>query len=358
MFAVEVHLCARSSSAARDAHARTQAAPALRRSRASTFTIERGECVAILGQNGSGKSTLVRLLSTLLLPDGGSASVFGHDVVARRRGGPRGSSTASRSRRRSSRRCRPSENLCYAARFYGLTPSETRSQFPRSSRASASRSSRSARGDGAPLARHAAEGRARAGAADLAGAAPARRADDRARPALEARGAGLHPRDAARPTTPRSCCAPTTWRGRGPGRPRRHPRPGPADRARRRRRAEARATAPRRSRRRSSPRPGRAFEDERTRTRGGARMIRPASRSARARRPSRGVVERNCVPHQALHLVGARVLRLDAREHADDRLHRQGHRGGRRHARRRPRDDDPAHRRASSGPTSGSCSSS
>ena len=47
-----------------------------------SFTIPRGETVAILGQNGSGKSTLVRLLSTLLLPDGGSASIFGHDVVA------------------------------------------------------------------------------------------------------------------------------------------------------------------------------------------------------------------------------------------------------------------------------------
>ena len=33
-----------------------------------TFTMERGECLAILGQNGSGKSTLVRLLSTLPLP--------------------------------------------------------------------------------------------------------------------------------------------------------------------------------------------------------------------------------------------------------------------------------------------------
>jgi len=39
-----------------------------------SFSIERGECVAALGQNGSGKSTLVRALSTLLLPDGGSAS--------------------------------------------------------------------------------------------------------------------------------------------------------------------------------------------------------------------------------------------------------------------------------------------
>src|SRR2546423_10012494 len=45
-----------------------------------TFTIARGECVAILGQNGSGKSTLVRLLSTLLIKDGGEAQVFGHDV--------------------------------------------------------------------------------------------------------------------------------------------------------------------------------------------------------------------------------------------------------------------------------------
>src|SRR5947207_14838393 len=44
------------------------------------FVIERGECVAILGPNGSGKSTLVRLLSTLLLPDGGTATVFGHDA--------------------------------------------------------------------------------------------------------------------------------------------------------------------------------------------------------------------------------------------------------------------------------------
>ena len=46
-----------------------------------SFTIAPGECVAVLGQNGSGKSTLVRVLSTLLLPDGGSA----RRVRARRR---------------------------------------------------------------------------------------------------------------------------------------------------------------------------------------------------------------------------------------------------------------------------------
>src|SRR5690348_18496316 len=49
-----------------------------------TFTIARGESVAILGQNGSGKSTLVRLLSTLLIDDGGEARVFGHDVKSGR----------------------------------------------------------------------------------------------------------------------------------------------------------------------------------------------------------------------------------------------------------------------------------
>ena len=48
--------------------------------RGITFDLARGECIAILGQNGSGKSTLVRLLSTLLIPDGGSATIFGHDI--------------------------------------------------------------------------------------------------------------------------------------------------------------------------------------------------------------------------------------------------------------------------------------
>src|SRR3954465_15994576 len=45
-----------------------------------TFTIERAECVATLGQNGSGKSTHGRVVSTLLNSDGGEARIFGHDA--------------------------------------------------------------------------------------------------------------------------------------------------------------------------------------------------------------------------------------------------------------------------------------
>ena len=94
-----------------------------------TFTMERGECVAILGQNGSGKSTLVRLLSTLLLPDGGSARIFGHDVVGEARSVQRlvnrVSVEASFFKKMSSE-----ENLSYAARFYGMGPAETREKIP------------------------------------------------------------------------------------------------------------------------------------------------------------------------------------------------------------------------------------
>src|SRR5919202_1742940 len=95
-----------------------------------TFTMARGECIAILGQNGSGKSTLVRLLSTLLLPDGGSARVFGHDVVRESRAVQRlvnrVSVEASFFKKMSS-----AENLAYAARFYGMPPSATRREIPR-----------------------------------------------------------------------------------------------------------------------------------------------------------------------------------------------------------------------------------
>ncbi|MGW2783187.1 ATP-binding cassette domain-containing protein [Streptomyces populi] len=43
--------------------------------------VGRGTVHAVLGPNGAGKTTLVRVLSTLLRPDGGRVEVAGHDVV-------------------------------------------------------------------------------------------------------------------------------------------------------------------------------------------------------------------------------------------------------------------------------------
>ena len=45
------------------------------------LNISRGEIYGFLGPNGAGKTTLVRMLITLLLPSGGSATVAGFDVV-------------------------------------------------------------------------------------------------------------------------------------------------------------------------------------------------------------------------------------------------------------------------------------
>ena len=94
-----------------------------------TFSVRRGECVAILGRNGSGKSTLVRLLSTLLLPDGGAARIFGLDAFADTRGVRR---LVNRVSVEASffKRLSAAENLAYAARFYGLTPGETGPRIP------------------------------------------------------------------------------------------------------------------------------------------------------------------------------------------------------------------------------------
>ncbi|MFC4553917.1 ABC transporter ATP-binding protein [Georgenia faecalis] len=45
------------------------------------FDVARGTVYALLGSNGAGKTTIVRILSTLLAPDAGTATVHGFDVV-------------------------------------------------------------------------------------------------------------------------------------------------------------------------------------------------------------------------------------------------------------------------------------
>lgn len=46
-----------------------------------SFNVERGELFGLIGPDGAGKTTLFRLLTTLLTPDEGSATVDGRDIV-------------------------------------------------------------------------------------------------------------------------------------------------------------------------------------------------------------------------------------------------------------------------------------
>ncbi len=45
------------------------------------LAVRSGSVYGVLGPNGAGKTTTIRMLATLLRPDGGSAQVLGHDIV-------------------------------------------------------------------------------------------------------------------------------------------------------------------------------------------------------------------------------------------------------------------------------------
>lgn len=88
-----------------------------------SFRVQRREIFGVLGPNGSGKSTLIRLLSTLLLPDEGTITIFGLDVVKDEMKVKwlinRVSVEAAFFKKLS-----PKENLLYGARLYGVSGRE------------------------------------------------------------------------------------------------------------------------------------------------------------------------------------------------------------------------------------------
>lgn len=96
-----------------------------------SFEIEAGTTCGLLGPNGAGKTTLVKILSTILLPSGGSASVCGMDVVKRARdvrrviglvlGGEQGLYGALTAR----------QNLAYWAAIYDVPRKSTRALIDR-----------------------------------------------------------------------------------------------------------------------------------------------------------------------------------------------------------------------------------
>lgn len=46
-----------------------------------TFSVEEGEIFGFIGPNGAGKSTTIRILLSLIYPDGGTATIFGKDCI-------------------------------------------------------------------------------------------------------------------------------------------------------------------------------------------------------------------------------------------------------------------------------------
>jgi ABC-2 type transport system ATP-binding protein len=95
-----------------------------------SFEVQAGELFGLLGPNGAGKTTTVKMLTTLLIPTKGSASVAGFDVVkqaneVRKRigfifGGERGLYW----------RLSGDDNLRYFASLYGVDPAVSKKRIP------------------------------------------------------------------------------------------------------------------------------------------------------------------------------------------------------------------------------------
>jgi len=87
--------------------------------RGASLQVPRGAIYGLLGPNGAGKTTLLSILATLLLPDSGSATILGHDVVReafairRRLNMASGNASFVWS-------LRPAEVLAFYGRLYGL----------------------------------------------------------------------------------------------------------------------------------------------------------------------------------------------------------------------------------------------
>ena len=88
--------------------------------RGVTLQVPRGAIFGLLGPNGAGKTTLLSILATLLLPDQGSVTVLGHDVV-------RDAATVRRRLNMASGNAsflwslRAEEIIAFYARLYGLS---------------------------------------------------------------------------------------------------------------------------------------------------------------------------------------------------------------------------------------------
>jgi ABC-2 type transport system ATP-binding protein len=97
--------------------------------RGVSFGIERGELFGLLGPNGAGKTTTIKMLITLLLPTGGSATVLGHDVVSAPRAVRRHIGYVFGGDRGLYERLSALDNLRYFSELYGVPPREQKERI-------------------------------------------------------------------------------------------------------------------------------------------------------------------------------------------------------------------------------------
>ena len=92
-----------------------------------TFRVQEGEIFGLLGPNGSGKSTLFRILSTMMAPSGGRASIGGFDVAAESREVRRRMGVVFQSQSLD-KKLTVAENIHGQGRLYGLSGAPLRAR--------------------------------------------------------------------------------------------------------------------------------------------------------------------------------------------------------------------------------------
>lgn len=116
--------------ALRRTYAGTRGAPDVEALVGIDLQIESGEFFGILGPNGAGKTTLIRILSTLLTPSGGTATVDGLDVVSQAKEVRRRIGVVFGGERGLYDRLSAVDNLRFAAELYGVPRAVQRRRIP------------------------------------------------------------------------------------------------------------------------------------------------------------------------------------------------------------------------------------
>ncbi len=94
-----------------------------------SFEVKRGELFGLLGPNGAGKTTTIKMLTTLLEPSGGTATILGHDIRRDAREIRKRINLVAEGERTLYWRLSAYENLKYFARIYYVPKSEEKGRI-------------------------------------------------------------------------------------------------------------------------------------------------------------------------------------------------------------------------------------